>query len=63
MVSEGNVGEYFKFLFGVGIDYIVNDVCGVSFCGLNIVFIVVIVDGILMFSVVFGEDFWCFEFE
>lgn len=44
-VSEGNVGEYLKFLPGVTIDYNVNDARGVSLRGLSTAFTIVAVDG------------------
>ena len=62
-VSEGNVGEYLKFLPGVGIDYTANDARGVSLRGLNTAFTVVTVDGTPMSSAASGEDSRRFEFE
>lgn len=44
-VSEGNVGEYLKFLPGVTIDYNVNDARGVSLRGLSSAFSTITVDG------------------
>jgi TonB-dependent receptor len=62
-VSEGNVGEYLKFLPGVGIDYTANDARGVSLRGLNTSFTVVTVDGTPMASAASGDDSRRFEFE
>lgn len=44
-VSEGNIGEYLKFLPGVTIDYNVNDARGISLRGLSTAFTIVAVDG------------------
>ena len=43
-ISEGNVGEYLKFLPGVSIDYNVNDARGVSLRGLSSAFTTITVD-------------------
>ncbi len=44
-ISEGNIGEYLKFLPGVSIDYNVNDARGISLRGLSTAFTIVGVDG------------------
>ena len=62
-ISEGNVGEYLKFLPGVGIDYTANDARGISLRGLNTSWTVVTVDGTPMASASSGEDTRRFEFE
>jgi iron complex outermembrane receptor protein len=62
-VSEGNVGEYLKFLPGVTIDYNVNDARGVSLRGLSTTFTIVAVDGTPMAGTSSQDDTRRFEFE
>ncbi|MBI5380907.1 MAG: TonB-dependent receptor [Opitutae bacterium] len=62
-VSEGNVGEYLKFLPGVSIDYNVNDARGVSLRGLSTAFTIVAVDGTPMAGGSSTDDTRRFEFE
>lgn len=62
-ISEGNVGEYLKYLPGVGIDYNANDARGVSLRGLNTAFTVVAVDGTPMAASSSTADTRRFEFE
>jgi iron complex outermembrane receptor protein len=62
-VSEGNVGEYLKFLPGVTIDYNVNDARGVSLRGLSTAFTIVAVDGTPMAGASSIDDTRRFEFE
>jgi iron complex outermembrane receptor protein len=62
-VSEGNVGEYLKFLPGVSIDYNVNDARGVSLRGLSTTFTIVAVDGTPMAGTSSIDDTRRFEFE
>ncbi len=62
-VSEGNVGEYLKFLPGVTIDYNVNDARGISLRGLSTAFTIVAVDGTPMAGTSSMDDSRRFEFE
>lgn len=62
-ISEGNVGEYLKFLPGISIDYNANDARGVSLRGLNTSFTVVAVDGTPMAAASSIADTRRFEFE
>lgn len=62
-VSEGNVGEYLKFLPGVTVDYNVNDARGLSLRGLSTAFTVVAVDGTPMAGTSSMDDTRRFEFE
>ena len=62
-VSEGNVGEYLKYLPGVSIDYNVNDARGVSLRGLSTTFTIVAVDGTPMAGTSSIDDTRRFEFE
>ncbi|HEX2855813.1 MAG TPA: carboxypeptidase regulatory-like domain-containing protein [Opitutaceae bacterium] len=62
-ISEGNVGEYLKFLPGLSIDYNANDARGVSLRGLNTSFTVVAVDGTPMAASSSVADTRRFEFE
>lgn len=62
-VSEGNVGEYLKFLPGVTIDYNVNDARGVSLRGLSTAFTIVAIDGTPMAGTSSMDDTRRFELE
>ncbi|HEX2854727.1 MAG TPA: TonB-dependent receptor [Opitutaceae bacterium] len=62
-VSEGNVGEYLKFLPGVSVDYNVNDARGISLRGLSTTFTIVAVDGTPMAGTSSQDDTRRFEFE
>lgn len=62
-ISEGNVGEYLKYLPGISIDYNANDARGVSLRGLNTSFTVVAVDGTPMAASSSIADTRRFEFE
>gem|GEM_PF-877886 len=62
-VSEGNVGEYLKFLPGVSVDYNVNDARGLSLRGLSTAFTIVAVDGTPMAGTSSMDDSRRFEFE
>jgi len=62
-VSEGNVGEYLKFLPGVTVDYNVNDARGISLRGLSTAFTIVGVDGTPMANGSSIDDTRRFEFE
>jgi len=62
-ISEGNIGEYLKFLPGVGIDYNSNDARGVSLRGLRTQFTLVAVDGTPMASAASGGVSRRFELE
>lgn len=62
-VSEGNIGEYMKFLPGVSIDYNVNDARGVSLRGLSTAFTIVAIDGTPMAGASSVDDTRRFEFE
>ncbi len=62
-VSEGNIGEYLKFMPGVTIDYNVNDARGVSLRGLSTAFTIVAVDGTPMAGGSSTDDTRRFEFE
>ncbi len=62
-VSEGNIGEYLKFLPGVTIDYNVNDARGISLRGLSTAFTIVGVDGTPMAGASSVDDTRRFEFE
>ncbi len=62
-ISEGNVGEYLKFLPGVSIDYNVNDARGVSLRGLSTAFTIVSVDGTPMAGASSVDLTRRFEFE
>ncbi|PTY08105.1 hypothetical protein DB347_00520 [Opitutaceae bacterium EW11] len=62
-ISEGNVGEYLKYLPGISIDYNANDARGVSLRGLNTSFTVVAVDGTPMAASSSISDTRRFEFE
>ncbi|MBL9214746.1 MAG: TonB-dependent receptor [Opitutaceae bacterium] len=62
-ISEGNVGEYLKFMPGVSIDYNVNDARGISLRGLSTAFTVVAVDGTPMAGSSSVDDTRRFEFE
>lgn len=62
-VSEGNVGEYLKFLPGVTIDYNVNDARGISLRGLSTAYTIVAVDGTPMAGTSSMDDTRRFEFE
>ncbi len=62
-VSEGNIGEYLKFMPGVSIDYNVNDARGISLRGLGTQFTIVSVDGTPMAGASSTDDTRRFEFE
>ncbi|HEU5080150.1 MAG TPA: TonB-dependent receptor [Opitutaceae bacterium] len=62
-VSEGNVGEYLKFLPGVSVDYNVNDARGISLRGLSTAYTIVAVDGTPMAGTSSMDDTRRFEFE
>ena len=62
-ISEGNIGEYLKFMPGVSIDYNVNDARGISLRGLSTAFTVVAVDGTPMAGASSTDDTRRFEFE
>jgi TonB-dependent receptor len=62
-VSEGNVGEYLKFLPGVSIDFNVNDARGISLRGLSTAYTIVAVDGTPMAGTSSMDDTRRFEFE
>jgi len=62
-ISEGNVGEYLKFLPGIGIDYTANDARAVSLRGMNPIFTNVTVDGGRMASGSSSGDSRRFELE
>ncbi len=62
-VSEGNIGEYLKFLPGVTVDYNVNDARGISLRGLSTAFTIVGVDGTPMAGGSSVDDTRRFEFE
>ncbi|MFM8619537.1 MAG: carboxypeptidase regulatory-like domain-containing protein, partial [Opitutaceae bacterium] len=62
-ISEGNVGEYLKFLPGIGIDYTANDARAVSLRGMNPMFTNVTVDGGRMASGTSSGDSRRFELE
>lgn len=62
-ISEGNIGEYLKFMPGVSIDYNVNDARGVSLRGLSTAFTIVAVDGTPMAGASSVDDTRRFEFE
>lgn len=62
-VSEGNVGEYLKFLPGVTVDYNVNDARGISLRGLSTAYTIVAVDGTPMAGTSSMDDTRRFEFE
>jgi iron complex outermembrane recepter protein len=62
-ISEGNIGEYLKFMPGVSIDYNVNDARGISLRGLSTAFTVVAVDGTPMAGSSSVDDTRRFEFE
>jgi iron complex outermembrane receptor protein len=62
-ISEGNIGEYLKFLPGVSVDFNVNDARGVSLRGLSTAFTIVAVDGTPMAGTSSIDDTRRFEFE
>lgn len=62
-ISEGNVGEYMKFIPGVSVDYNVNDARGVSLRGLSTAFTIVTVDGTPMAGASSVDLTRRFEFE
>jgi len=62
-ISEGNVGEYMKFIPGVSVDYNVNDARGVSLRGLSTAFTIVSVDGTPMAGASSVDLTRRFEFE
>lgn len=62
-ISEGNVGEYMKFIPGVVVDYNVNDARGVSLRGLSTAFTIVAVDGTPMAGASSVDLTRRFEFE
>jgi len=62
-ISEGNVGEYLKFLPGIGIDYTANDARAVSLRGMNPIFTNVTVDGGRIASGTSSGDSRRFELE
>lgn len=62
-ISEGNVGEYLKYLPGVGVDYNANDARGVSLRALRTSFTIVAVDGTPMASASSGAANRRFELE
>jgi iron complex outermembrane receptor protein len=62
-ISEGNIGEYLKFLPGVGIVYNSNDARGVALRGLRSQFTTVDVDGTPMASTSSQADSRRFETE
>jgi TonB-dependent receptor len=62
-VSEGNIGEYLKFLPGISIDYNVNDARGISLRGMSTAFTIVSVDGTTMAGASSTDDTRRFEFE
>lgn len=62
-ISEGNIGEYLKFLPGVGIVYNSNDARGVALRGLRSQFTTVAVDGTPMASASSAGDSRRFETE
>lgn len=62
-ISEGNIGEYLKFLPGVGVDYTANDARALSLRGLNPIFTNVTVDGGRIASGTSSGDSRRFELE
>ncbi len=62
-ISEGNVGEYLKFMPGIGIDYTANDARAVSLRGMNPIFTNVTVDGGRIASGTSSGDSRRFELE
>lgn len=62
-ISEGNVGEFLKFLPGVTVDYVAADVRTVSVRGFGPGFTSVSVDGFRMASASSGAGQRAFEFE
>jgi iron complex outermembrane receptor protein len=62
-ISEGNVGEFLKFLPGVTVDYVAADVRTVSVRGFPAAYTVVTVDGFRMPSAASGAGTRVFEFE
>jgi TonB-dependent receptor len=62
-VTEGNVGEFLKFLPGVNVDYVAADVRSVSVRGLRPEFTPVTVDGNRMASAASSTSSRAFEFE
>ncbi|MDP3071904.1 MAG: TonB-dependent receptor [Opitutaceae bacterium] len=62
-VTEGNVGEFLKYLPGITVDYVAADVRTVSVRGFADTFTNVSVDGMRMTSSVSGNSNRVFEFE
>ena len=62
-VTEGNVGEFMKYLPGITVDYVAADVRTVSVRGFADTFTNVSVDGMRMTSSVSGNSNRVFEFE
>lgn len=62
-ISEGNVGEYLKFMPGIGIDYTANDARAVSLRGMSPIFTNVTVDGGRVASGTSSGDSRRFELE
>ncbi len=62
-VTEGNVGEFLKYLPGITVDYVAADVRTVSVRGFADTFTNVSVDGVRMTSSVSGNSNRVFEFE
>jgi len=62
-ISEGNIGEYLKFLPGVGIVYNSNDARGIALRGLRSQFTTVAIDGTPMASAGSSNDTRRFETE
>lgn len=62
-ISEGNIGEYLKFLPGVGIVYNSNDARGIALRGMRSQFTTVAVDGTPMASASSSADSRRFETE
>lgn len=62
-VTEGNVGEFLKYLPGITVDYVAADVRTVSVRGFAAQFTNVSVDGMRLTSAVSGNTSRSFEFE
>ena len=62
-VTEGNIGEFLKYLPGVSVDYVSADIRSVSVRGLASNFTPVLMDGNRMASASSSESSRTFEFE
>jgi len=62
-VTEGNVGEFLKYLPGITVDYVAADVRTVSVRGFSDLFTSVYMDGMRITSSVSGNSNRVFEFE